>query len=55
MVEKAMEEVASRKTKSPLEERGEHHDLFSIGGRDIHPFGRPPLKHCTIQEEMVLD
>jgi hypothetical protein len=54
MVEKATEEVTGQKTKSPLEERGKHYDLFSIGCRDVLPFGRPPLKHHTVQEEMIL-
>jgi hypothetical protein len=55
VVEKATKEVASRETESPLEERAEHQDLFSIGCRDVLPFGRLPLKHHAVREEMILD
>jgi hypothetical protein len=55
MLEEVAKEVAGRKTKSPLEERGKHHNLFSIGCWDVLPFGRPPLKHHTIWEKMILD
>jgi hypothetical protein len=55
MLEKATEEVAGTKTKSPLEEGGEHHNLFSVGCQDVLPFGRMPLKHRAIWDEMVLD
>jgi hypothetical protein len=54
MVKKAAEEFIGRKTKSMLE-GGEHHDLFSVGCWDVLPFGRPPVKHRVIREEMVLN
>jgi hypothetical protein len=55
MAGKAAEEVTGRKAKSTLEEGGEHHNLFSVGCWDVLPFGRPPLEHCVIREEAILN
>jgi hypothetical protein len=55
MLEKAAEEVVGRKTESSLEERSEHHNLLSIGCRNVLPFDRSPLKHCMIWEEIILN
>jgi hypothetical protein len=54
MVEKTAEEVIGGKTKS-MQEGGEHHNFLSVGCWDVLPFGRPPLEHCTIRVEAILN
>jgi hypothetical protein len=48
MVEQATKDIAGRKTECTQEEGGEHQNFFSIGRRDVLPFGRPPLEHRVI-------
>jgi hypothetical protein len=49
-----MKEITGRETESALEEDGEHHNLLGVGCQDVLPFGRLPLKHHEIQEEVIL-
>jgi hypothetical protein len=55
MLEESVKEVVGREPKFPLEEGGEHHDFLGIGCWNVLPYGRPPLKHGTIREKVILD
>jgi hypothetical protein len=47
-------EIMSEKSKSPLEDGGEHHNFFGTGCQDVIPCDRSPLEHGTIQEKVIL-
>jgi hypothetical protein len=53
VIKESVEEVASRKAESALEERGEHHNLSCIGCRDVFSCSRAPLQHDTVGEKMI--
>jgi hypothetical protein len=53
MMKESAEEVASRETKSALEEGRKHHNLGHIGCRNVLPSGRTPLQNCVIWKKMI--
>jgi hypothetical protein len=55
VLEETKKEITGRELESSLEKGREHHDLFGIGCRDVLPYSRPPLKHSSIREKVILD
>jgi hypothetical protein len=53
VVEKSVEEIASRESKPTLEERGKHHNFIRIGCGNVFSSGVPPLQHGTVREKIV--
>jgi hypothetical protein len=53
VVKESAEEITDWDTEPMLEEGGEHHNLISIGCRDVLPSGKAPMKHHAVWEKMV--
>jgi hypothetical protein len=51
VVEKFVEEIASRESKPALEERGKHHNFIRIGCGNVFSSGGLPLQHGTVREK----
>jgi hypothetical protein len=52
VVKEVVEEIAGRKSKSSLEEGGQHHDLVGVRSGNVFIYGRPPLSHNTLREKV---
>jgi hypothetical protein len=55
VVKKTSEEVVGGKTESMLEEGRKYHNFFSVGCRDVFPFGKLPLEYRASREEVILN
>jgi hypothetical protein len=53
VIKESTEEIASMKTKSVLEERGEHHNFIQIGCGEVFFGGGAPLQHSAIEKEAI--
>jgi hypothetical protein len=52
-IKESVEDVAGRKAKSALEERGKHHHLGRIGCRNAFSSSRMPLQLGVIGEKVI--
>jgi hypothetical protein len=55
VIKESTEEFIDQNTKPALEEGGEHHNLIGVGCWDIFSYGRAPLQHYAIWEEVIHD